>query len=215
MMSKLFQGWQQQAWKKEDQDRAVIAVQSKCIWIVVFLCALFAIGWMRSPSDLTIHIPPDIKNGATFKVNEVPSAFLHSFAYEIWQGVNYWSQDGSQDYFKNIHAYAAYLTPKFQSDLLQEYEELKTAGQVQRQRLLQGIAGSAFESSTVKKLSADSWEIDLTLRLVEYRNNQVVKDIEMQYPLKVIRWDISNEKNPYGLAVDGFVSPPIRLKTYT
>jgi hypothetical protein len=37
----------------------------------------------------------------------------------------------------------------------------------------------------------------------------------MRYPLKVIRWDISSQKNPYGLAIDGFVSPPIRLKTDT
>jgi integrating conjugative element protein (TIGR03746 family) len=213
MANKLLQGWQSQAWKKEDQDRSIIAVQSRFIWIVVCLCIFFAVGWMRSPSDLTIHIPPDIKNGATFKVNEVPSAFLHSFSYEIWQGVNYWSQDGSQDYAKNIHAYAAYLTPKFQTELLQEYDDLKATGQVQRQRLLQGVSGSAFESSTVKKLSADSWEIDLKVRLIEYRNNQIVKDVEMLYPLKVVRWDISSEKNPYGLALDGFASPPIRLKT--
>jgi len=215
MNYKLLKGWQSQAWKKEDQDRSVIAVQTRFIWIIAGLCLFFAIGWMRSPSDLTIHIPPDITNGATFKVHDIPSAFLHSFSYEVWQEVNYWSQDGSQDYPKNIHTYAAYLTPKFQNELLQEYEELKVAGEVQRQRSIQGLAGSVFESSTVKRLSADSWEIDLKVRLVEYRNNQIVKDIEMLYPLKVIRWDISGEKNPYGLALDGFVSPPIRLKTYT
>jgi integrating conjugative element protein (TIGR03746 family) len=215
MSSKLLRGWQSQAWKKEDQDRSVIILQNRFIWIVVGLCVFFAVGWMRAPSDLTIHIPPDIKNGATFKVNEIPSSFLHSFSYEIWQNVNYWAQDGSDDYPQNIHTYAAYLTPKFQNELLQEYDELKGAGQVQRQRSLQGIAGSAFESSSVKKLSADSWEIDLNLRLIEYRNNQIVKDIEMRYPLKVIRWDVSSEKNPYGLAIDGFVSPPVRLKTYT
>jgi len=215
MKYKLLQGWRSHAWKKEDQDRAVIAAQSRVIWIIVGLCCLFAIGWMRSPADLTIHIPPDITNGATFKVHEVPNAFLHSFTYEVWQEVNYWSQDGAQDYLKNLHTYAAYLTPQFQHALLQEYEELKTAGQVQRQRTIQGIAGSAFESSTVKQLSQNSWEIDLKVRLVEYRNHQIVKEIEMLYPLKVIRWDISSEKNPYGLALDGFIAPPIRLKTYT
>lgn len=215
MKNKLLQGWQSGAWKKEDQDRSVISLQNRFIFIVVGLCIFFAVGWMRAPSDLTVHIPPDITNGSTFKINEIPSSFLYSFSYEVWQEVNYWSEDGSQDYAKNIHTYASYLTPKFQNELLQEYEDLKTAGQVQRQRSLQGLAGSTFESSTVKKLSANSWEIDLKVRLVEYRNNQIVKDIEMLYPLKVIRWDISGEKNPYGLALDGFISPPVRLKTYT
>jgi integrating conjugative element protein (TIGR03746 family) len=215
MKHKLMEGWQSNAWKKEDQDRAVISTQNRFIWIMVGVCIFFAVGWMRSPSDITVHIPPDITNGATFKVNAIPNSFLHSFAYEIWQGVNYWPEDGAQDYSKNLHTYAAYLTPKFQNVLLEEYADLKKAGQVQRQRSLQGIAASTFESSTVKKLSENSWEVDLKVRLVEYRNNQIVKDIEMQYPLKVIRWDVSSEKNPYGLAIDGFISPPVRLKTYT
>ena len=75
------------------------------------------------------------------------------------------------------------------------------------------MTGSSFESVTVKKLSENSWEIDLRMRLLEYRNHEVVKDIDLLYPLKVIRWDISSEKNPYGLAIDGFLSPPTRLKT--
>lgn len=213
MNSKLLSGWKTGAWKKEDKDAAVITAQKRCIWIIVGLCALFCVGWMRSPSQMTIHVPPDISNGATFKVNEIPTSFIYSFAYEIWQGVNYWSEDGTKDYPKNVRVYAAYLTPKFQAELLQEYEELKTSGQVQRQRTLQGLSGAAFESVSVKKLSADSWEIDLKMRLKEYKNNQVVKDIEVLYPLKAIRWDISSQNNPYGLAIDGFISPPVRLKT--
>ncbi len=213
MKTKLLTGWLTNAWKKEDRDQAIISIQSRFIGIILALCLLFAVGWMRSPSDVTIHIPPDINNGATFKINDIPAAFLHSFAYEVWQSVNYWSQDGLQDYPKNIHAYAAYLTPRFQAELLEDYDDLKTAGQVQRQRSLQGITGSSFESATVKKISENSWEIDLRMRLLEYRNHEVVKDIDLLYPLKVIRWDISSEKNPYGLAIDGFLSPPTRLKS--
>ena len=214
-MNKLLQGWQFNVWKKQDKDREVMAIQRRFIWIMVGLCLFLGIGWMRAPADLTIHVPPDITNGATFKVNEIPTSFIYSFAYEIWQGVNYWPEDGTQDYPKNIHTYAAYLTPKFQAELLQEYEDLKTSDQVQRQRSLQGITGATFESARVKKLSGDTWEIDLKMRLVEYRNHQVVKDIEMLYPLKAIRWDISTQNNPYGLAIDGYMAPPVRLKTNT
>lgn len=212
---KLLLGWQTNAWKKEDKDAAIISAQNRFIWIVVGLCIFFGIGWMHSPSDLTIHIPPDIQNGATMKVNEITNSAVYSFSYEIWQRVNYWPEDGSKDYNQNVRTYAAYLTPRFQSELLQEYDELKESGQVQRQRLMQGVSGSSFTSADVKKLGDGTWEIDLKMRLLEYKNNQLVKDIEMLYPLKAIRWDVSSESNPYGLAIDGFVSPPVRLKTNT
>ena len=138
---------------------------------------------------------------------------IYSFCYEIWQGINYWPEDGTQDYPKNVRTYAAYLTPKFQAELLHDFEELKTAGQVQRQRALHGMTSMTFDAASVKKLDANTWEVNINMRLVEYRNHQIVKDIEMRYPLKVIRWDISSQHNPYGLAIDGYVSAPIRVKT--
>jgi hypothetical protein len=51
------------------------------------------------------------------------------------------------------------------------------------------------------------------MRLLEYKNNQIVKDVQLLYPLKVIRVNIAQVDNPYGLALAGFISPPVRLKT--
>lgn len=214
MVTKLFNGWLNGIWKKEDRDARIITAQSRSILLLFLLCILLSVGWMLSPSNLTIHIPPDIENGATLKANQIPNSAVYSFAYEIWQRVNYWPEEGVKDYPKNVHTYAAYLTPKFQRELLQEYDDLKSAGQVQRQRSAQGMVGAAYESINVKKLSNTTWEVDLKVRLLEYKNNQLVKDIDVLYPLKVIRWDISTRDNPYGLAIDGYVSPPTRLKTH-
>ncbi|HVV67998.1 MAG TPA: TIGR03746 family integrating conjugative element protein [Gammaproteobacteria bacterium] len=202
------------AWKKEDRDRAVIHVQSRFIIVLVLLCALISVGWMTAPSRLRVYIPPDISNGATIKVSEIPAPLIYSFTYEIWQELNYWPEDGSKNYQKNLHTFAAYLTPEFQAELLEESKDLLTSGQIQRQRFLQGKSGSAFDVASVKKLSGDSWEVDLKVRLMEYKNNQLVKDVEILYPLKVIRHDVSNSINPYGLAISGFVAAPQRLKTY-
>jgi hypothetical protein len=96
---------------------------------------------------------------------------------------------------------------------LLDVQNLKDSGQVERQRFLQGLTGSAYESANVKKLSSDTWEVDLKMHLMEYKNNQPVKDVEILYPLKVTRMNISVQDNPYGLALAGFVSPPLRLKT--
>lgn len=208
-MNKIFD-----AWKKEDKDYQIIKAQKHFILILLAICMLCFLGWMTSPSRLTVYIPPDISNGATMKAGEIPSPLVYSFAYEIWQEINYWPSDGLQDYDKNIHTYWPYLTPAFKSELLQDYNDLKTSGQVQRQRYLQGLAGAAYDSSNIKKISDNTWEVDLRMRLTEYKNNQIVKDVEILYPIKVTRMNVSQQNNPYGLAIAGFVSEPVRLKTY-
>lgn len=202
------------AWKKEDRDLQVVRAQKYFIFMLFFLCLLCFGGWMTAPSRLTIYVPPDISNGATLKANSIPNPLIYAFAYEVWQEMNYWPEDGTKDYQNNIHTYWSYLTPNFKSDLLQDYADLKTGGQVQRQRFLQGIAGSAYDSVNVKKLSDDTWEVDLKMRLTEYKNNQPIKDVEILYPLKVTRMSVSQQNNPYGLVLAGFVSEPVRLKTY-
>ena len=213
-ISKQYNGWITHAWRKEDALEQIIKAQKIFIVILCFICAGLFIGWLRSPSNLTVHIPPDIQNGATIKVGMIPSPLIYSFAYEIWQELNYWPKDGDEDYKNNIHDFWSYMTPQFKTELLEDYNELKASGQLQRIRYMQGISGAAYEISNVKKLSNDTWEVDLKMRLTELKNNQPVKDVEIIYPLKVTRINISARNNPYGLVIAGFVSPPKRTNTY-
>jgi integrating conjugative element protein (TIGR03746 family) len=213
-MSNIFNGWIVQAWKKEDADANVIKIQKTFIYILSVLSLVFSIGWMSSPSRLTVYIPPEIQNGATLKVGSIPDPLIYSFVYEIWQELNYWPKEDGEDYQKNTHRYWSYLTPKFKSELIAEEKDLRLSGQLQRIRSLQGLSGAAFESANIKKLGNDTWEVDLRMRLSEYKNGQAVKDIEIVYPLRVTRINVSPQNNPYGLALDGFISEPERLKTY-
>ncbi len=207
-------GWIRQVWKKEDADRHIIRLQTYFIFILLMMNLAFFTGWISSPSRLTIYIPPDIQNGATMKVGTIPPSLIYSFTYEIWQELNYWPEENGDDYQKNINSYWAYLTSQFKTALLEDNADLKMTGQIQRIRYLQGLSGAAFNSKNVKKLGNDTWEVDLKMRLTEYKNNQAVKDVEILYPLKVTRTNVSPQNNPYGLAITGFVSEPKRLKTY-
>lgn len=201
------------AWKKEDQDRAIINVQKRFIFILTLICLLLGIGWLLAPSQLRIYIPPDLSSGALIKPNEIPKPLIYSFAYQVWQEINDWPLNGEQDYSKAIRTYSAYLTPSFQDSLLQDYQNLKSLGQVQRQRSLQGLAAASYDPASVKVLSSTTWEVDLTMHLNEYKNNQPVKTIDILYPIKVTRMAISEQHNPYGLALAGFVREPERIKT--
>lgn len=206
--------WVKHIWKKEDADARVIQLQKYGICFLLLISLSFFIGWLTAPSRLTVYIPPDIQNGATVKAGSIPTSLIYSFTYEIWQELNYWPEENGDDYDKNIQTYWAYLTPQFKSVLLEDAAELKKTGQLQRIRYLQGISGAAFNATHVKKLGNDTWEVDLTMRLSEYKNNQVVKDVEIVYPLKITRVNVSPQNNPYGLAMAGFVTEPYRIKTY-
>lgn len=210
-MEKLLSGWISHAWRKEDADQKIIRLQKQFIVILCVVCSGLLIGWMREPSDLTIHIPPDIQNGATIKVGSIPSSLIYSFAYEVWQEVNSWPKDGEVDYKKNIQDYWAYFTPRFKAELLDNYADQKLLGQLQRIRYIQGLSGAAYDSANVRKIGNDSWEVNLKMHVTEYKNNQVVKDVEVLYPLQVARINMASSINPYGLALTGFSSEPKRL----
>jgi integrating conjugative element protein (TIGR03746 family) len=209
-----YRGWVAHAWRKEDADAEIIRVQKISIFILLIVCAVLGLGWMRAPSRLTVYIPPDIQNGSTLKSGTVPAPLIYSFAYEVWQELNYWPVDGEHDYQKNIATYMSYMTMQFKSELLEDYAALKASGQLQRIRYLQGLNGAAYDAANIKQLSSNTWEVDLIMRLTEYKNNQPIKDIEMMYPLKVIRSSISPGHNPYGLQIAGFLSEPQRTTTY-
>lgn len=214
MNRELFKGWVIQAWKKEDADAQIIKLQKRFIAVLFILSLSLFIGWMTAPSRLTVYIPPDIQNGATVKVGAIPEPLIYSFAYEVWQELNYWQDENEDDYQKNIHTYWAYLTPQFKAELLEDFSDLKASGQLQRIRYLQGLSGAAYDTVNVKKLGNDTWEVDLKMRLTEFKNNQTVKDVEIIYPLKITRINVSAQNNPYGLALAGFVAEPKRQKIY-
>jgi len=82
-MTNILNGWIMQAWRKEDADHRVIQLQKYGIGFLFILCAMLFLGWMTSPSRITVYIPPDIQNGATMKVGTIPSPLIYSFAYQV------------------------------------------------------------------------------------------------------------------------------------
>ena len=80
----------------------------RSLWVVIGLqfVVILALwfGWSQAPKQLTVHVPPDLRSGATLAVNEVPAANVYAFAYYIFQQLNRWPNDGAKDYGKAIRA---------------------------------------------------------------------------------------------------------------
>ncbi|MEX2257561.1 MAG: TIGR03746 family integrating conjugative element protein, partial [Woeseia sp.] len=90
---------------------AVIALQ-----LIVILALWMAL--MRMPGQLTVHVPPDLRSGATLRVDEVPAPNVYAFAFTIFQQLNRWPVNGAEDYGKAIFRIAPYLTPAFRQALI-------------------------------------------------------------------------------------------------
>ena len=69
------------------------------LWLVIIVLAIgmaYAFrGWANAPSDITLHIPPDLSSGALVRVGEIPKPNVYGFGYYMWQQLNRWPRDGA------------------------------------------------------------------------------------------------------------------------
>lgn len=185
---------------------AVIGIQ------VVVIAALW-FGWARAPATLTVHIPPDLRSGAVLAVDEVPAANVYAFAFYIFQQLNRWPEDGASDYGRAIFRVAPYLTPRYRADLLAELEQKGRQGELAyRVRGVQEIPGHGYEERRVDCLDAQTWVVWLDLDILESVKGMTIKRTAIRYPLRVVRYAVDLDANPWGLALDGFADEgPRRL----
>jgi integrating conjugative element protein (TIGR03746 family) len=181
----------------------------RSLWLVIglLLAVIFGlwIAWMRMPSTITVHIPPDLRAGAVLELNEVPRANVYTFALYVFQQLNRWPEDGAEDYGKTIFRIAPYLTPSFREALITDMQSKARQGELaNRVRSLQAIPGSGFEGRRVEIASSDVWVVWLDLELNESVKGMPVKRTAIRYPLRVVRYPVDAETNPWGLALDGF-----------
>jgi integrating conjugative element protein (TIGR03746 family) len=69
---------------------------------------------------------------------------------------------------------------------------------------MQEIPGHGFEEQRVSVLGGDAWIVRLDLDLLESVKGMTVKRTAIRYPLRVVRYAVDLEANPWGLALDGF-----------
>ncbi|MDH2436664.1 TIGR03746 family integrating conjugative element protein [Pokkaliibacter sp. MBI-7] len=184
--------------------------------LVIALLAAFAgftsWGWYTAPRHLTVHNPPDLRSGSTRAWWEVPPSTVYSFAFYIFQQLNYWPRDGESDYHERIETLRAYLTPSCKAWLDSDYERRKVSQELtDRVRSVAEIPGRGVSDDRVHIQDRDHWVVDLELMLTESVHGESVKKLAMLHPLKVVRWDMNPETNPFGLALDCYDSLPERL----
>lgn len=174
-------------------------------------------GWHQSRNDIRLHIPPDLRSGALLKLDEVPPPNVYAFAHYIFQQLNHWEENGETDYGKQVFRMAAYLTPEFRQFLTHDLELRGKRGELSgRVRGIQLIPGHGYEERRVDVLDRNTWLAWLDFRIEETVRGMDVKSLDIRYPIRVVRYDVDPEINPWGLALDGFGGDgPQRLNNET
>lgn len=187
------------------------------LYIVIVLLAGIAfyalMGWKDSPNHMRVYIPPDLRAGGVFDVGEVPTSVVYVFSHYIFQQLNTWRNDGRQDYARNIFSLKSYMTPAFQVQIQKDHKLRAQLGELSnRTRQVQELPGATFNESRVRVIGPGRWVVELDYEVKERMNQITVKRTEVRYLLRIVKYNIDPENNPWGLAIDGFAAPPKRLK---
>lgn len=188
-------------------DNARAHVRS--LWVVIglqtlMICGL-VVGWSLAPKQITVHLPPDLRAGAAMSIGVVPPPNVYAFAYYIFQQLNRWPDDGSQDCGRAIYRVSAYLTPHYRVQLISEMDTKAQQGELSgRVRGVQEYPDRPYTEARVEVLGGDAWIVWLDLALIESVKGMTVKETAIRYPLRVVRQAVDLEANPWGLALDGY-----------
>lgn len=192
----------------------------RSLWCVIGFQALVIValwfGWSQAPKSLTVHIPPDLRSGANVSVNDIHPANVYAFALYIFQQLNRWPEDGTQDYGRAIFRLSPYLTPAYRQHLIEDMEHKAQRGELAyRVRALHARLGQGYEERRVDIPADGVWIVWLDVELAESVKGMTVKQTAIRYPLRVVRYAIDPEENPWGLALDGYGSDGPRQLTAT
>jgi len=182
------------------------------VLVLLVACAGLWYGWKSAPQDLTIHIPPDLRGGATQKWSHVPPPTVYTFGFYIWQQINRWPKNGKVDYKKNIQRYSEYLTPSCRHTLMQDYQNRVNRGELaHRVRGLHEIPDQGYSRGDVKVLGNGVWRVRVDAQVKEYLYGRPVRELYIRYFLRVVRRNVDPATNPLGLMLDCFARPAVEL----
>ncbi|AIW17299.1 PFL_4703 family integrating conjugative element protein [Vibrio tubiashii] len=184
------------------------------ILIGILAIALFysIAGWKAAPEHIKIDIPPDLRSGSTRGIQERHPFNVYAFGYYIFQQMNNWPVEGVEDYKKQINRLSCYITPRFKGELERDYEQRLKRHELNRTRALQEMPDRPYTDKRVYVESGDSWVAFYDVNIKETFRSEIVKDIFVRYPVRIVRWDVDPECNLWGLALDGFYKNPKRLE---
>ncbi|MDN3519012.1 TIGR03746 family integrating conjugative element protein [Aquisalimonas lutea] len=175
--------------------RAIVAV-------LTVLTIVMWWGWQQAPDDLRVHLTPELRTGGVVEAGEITEPAVYTFALYIWQQIYRWEDNGAEEYGDNIWRLQAFLTPDYRRQLIADMERRAERGELQdRSRAVREIPGRSYDSDRVEQLPDGSWRVWIDVEIREHIDGELVKQVRARYPLRVVRYEVDPESNPWGLAL--------------
>lgn len=195
-----------------DNQKAHIHTLRAVIGVLVLFCILFWNSANNAREVQRVYLPPDLRSGSVVTLNEVTAPAAYSFAVSIFQFLNTWLEDGSKEYPLRISELRAYITPSFIEWLQKDVERRTAKGELDRRtRTITLVNDLAYDDSRVEIINENNFVVWLDFMIKETHRGVPVKTVNIRYPLRVVRSDISLELNPWGLQLNGFHTSPTRI----
>lgn len=189
-----------------------IRIQGYVIGAAFLMNGLIFWGWKTAPENINLHYPPNLMMSSTMRIGQVSNAELLGFATLFYQRIYNWQQNGEHEFTDNIHAWRGEITPEFQAVLFKEIDQRNREGELSgRVRTMKLLPVTLSPDELVQPLDADHWRVWLYFQVQEFVNGKLVKDLTQKIPLRVARYAVDMDANPWQLALDGYDGPIIEL----
>lgn len=177
------------------------------LFLLILIVILFTY-----PSRLRIDLPPDLSQAQSIKPGYIYPSTAHQFASTFFQYVNTWKNSGDEDYRNRRNEIRAYITQNFYDALKKDFERKLAQGELKgRTRQIELAEGSIYKPELV--VSRDGyWIATVRFNIIERFFDQVVKDVQIEYKIIVVRHNVDPSLNSYQLALDGFAESPKIIK---
>lgn len=170
--------------------------------LLVALC-LAMWGWFNAAKDITVHYPPNLTLATTMKAGTVPDETVYAFVPMILQQLNTWEKSGDTDYEANRYRLRQFLTESYQRQIRDEIETGIKMGTLRGvERRMQVLPTSVYNDDSVQPVG-NHWRVWVDVEVVDSVNHVPVNTSARRLAVRVVRYDINRDANPWQLAIDG------------
>ncbi|MEE8059930.1 MAG: DUF2895 family protein [Pseudomonadales bacterium] len=193
--------------------KIVIAVLLGVIALQFVYMMMATIGWMRAGEDISINIRPPLPNASqVYKRGDIPAPTAWGFAITTWQMTRRCSTNCAINEPDNIKTakYFALVSGAMYADLMNNFNQRKAQSRVNGRTRELTLAQKVYSSDYTRPYKT-GWEVIVDLRVKETVNNSKIKDTVIRYYLYVVNDSSDSNRNPWGLTLDGYTRPPVRV----
>lgn len=187
----------------EAQELRMFARYRDRIILGLFVSLALALwGWHNSRNEITVYYPPNITLSTIMKAGSIPEETVYSFVPLIMQQLFLWEKNGEEDYANNRIRWRAFLTERYQRAILDEINEGKHRGTLRGvTRRMQVLPSSIYNDDSVQ-IVGNSWLVWLDVEVTDTVNSVPINTSIRRLGVRVIRFDVNREVNPWQLAID-------------